>query len=56
MGMDLSEYVTEDIENEIKKMSEISMGTEISEEDIMNIQHLCTQITTISEYRLQQHV
>lgn len=53
VGMDLSEYVTEDIEIEIKKMSEISMGTEISEEDIMNIQHLCTQITTISEYRGQ---
>jgi len=50
---DLSEHVEEEIEAEIKKMSEISMGTEISEEDIMNIQHLCTQITTISEYRTQ---
>merc|ERR1719346_807799 len=38
---------------EIKKTSEISMGTEISAEDIMNIQHLCTQITTISDYRSQ---
>merc|ERR1712025_700425 len=50
---DLSEHVTEDIETEIKKISEISMGTEISEEDIINIQYLCTQITTISDYRSQ---
>jgi nucleolar protein 58 len=50
---DLSEHVTEDIEAEIKKTSEISMGTEISEEDILNIQYLCTQITTISDYRSQ---
>jgi len=53
VGLDLSELVTEEIEADVKKMSEISMGTEISEEDIMNIQHLCTQITTISEYRAQ---
>ena len=53
---DLSDHVEEDIESEIKKMSEISMGTEISEEDIMNIQHLCTQIITISDYRGVQFV
>lgn len=52
-GLDLSEFVTEEIEIEIKKTSEISMGTEISEEDIMNIQYLCTQITTITDYRSQ---
>merc|ERR1712187_598388 len=53
VSLDMSEIVAEDIEAEIKKLSEISMGTEISGEDIMNIQHLCTQITTISEYRAQ---
>ena len=53
VSTDLSEHVTEDIEAEIKKTSEISMGTEISQEDIMNIQYLCTQITTISDYRSQ---
>ena len=36
------------MESEVKRLSEISMGTEISEEDIMNIQHLCTQIVTIT--------
>lgn len=53
VSRDFSELVTEDVEEDIKKNSEISMGTEISEEDIMNIQHLCTQITTISDYRAQ---
>jgi len=50
---DLSEYLEEEIEAEVKRLSEISMGTEISEEDIMNIQHLCTQIVTITDYRTQ---
>lgn len=53
METDLSEYVEEEMESEIKRLSEISMGTEISEEDIMNIQHLCTQIVTITDYRTQ---
>jgi len=53
METDFSEYVEEEMEAEIKRLSEISMGTEISEEDIMNIQHLCTQIVTITDYRTQ---
>merc|ERR1712050_460165 len=33
--------------------AEISMGTEISEEDITNINHLCEQIVEIQDYRQQ---
>ena len=29
------------------------MGTEISEDDILNIRHLCNQIIEISQYRTQ---
>lgn len=37
----------------MKAAAEISMGTEVSEEDICNILHLCTQVIEISEYRTQ---
>jgi hypothetical protein len=35
------------IEEKVKEAAEISMGTEISEEDILNIKHLCLQIVDI---------
>ncbi len=35
------------IEEKVKEAAEISMGTEISEEDILNIKHLCLQIVEI---------
>ncbi|XP_060113074.1 nucleolar protein 58 isoform X2 [Heteronotia binoei] len=50
---DLSEVLPEDIEEEVKAAAEISMGTEVSEEDISNIQHLCDQVIEISDYRAQ---
>ncbi|XP_030065247.1 nucleolar protein 58 [Microcaecilia unicolor] len=50
---DLSELLPEDVEEEVKAASEISMGTEVSEEDIENILHLCDQVIEISEYRAQ---
>merc|ERR1712042_171999 len=37
----------------VKEAAEISMGTEISEEDIINIKHLCQQVCEIQEYRGQ---
>ena len=37
----------------MKEAAEISMGTEISEEDIINIKHLCQQVCEIQEYRGQ---
>jgi len=50
---DLSEILPEEIEAEVKLAAEISMGTEISEEDIINIKHLCQQVVEIQEYRGQ---
>ncbi|KAI9357915.1 hypothetical protein DFJ73DRAFT_611760, partial [Zopfochytrium polystomum] len=50
---DLSGILPEELEAELKDAAEISMGTEISEEDIENITHLADQIISISEYRAQ---
>jgi hypothetical protein len=33
------------VETKVKEAAEISMGTEISEDDIQNIQHLCDQVS-----------
>jgi nucleolar protein 58 len=32
------------LEEEVKAAAEISMGTEISDNDLLNIQALCTQV------------
>ncbi|CAG5933358.1 unnamed protein product [Menidia menidia] len=50
---DLSDILPEEIEAEVKLAAEISMGTEVSEQDIGNIGHLCDQVIEISEYRAQ---
>lgn len=41
---DLSDLLPEEIEAEVKLAAEISMGTEVSEQDIGNIRHLCDQV------------
>jgi len=38
-------------EAELKQAAEISMGTEIAEEDIANVQQLADQVIAISDYR-----
>lgn len=48
---DLSDILPEDVEEKVKEAAEISMGTEISDEDIMNIQALCEEVLSINEYR-----
>ena len=50
-GIDLSGVLTEEIEKEVKEAAEISMGTEINEEDESYILSLCTQIIELAEYR-----
>ena len=50
---DLSEILPEEIEAELKEAAEISMGTEVSDEDMLNISALCDQVIAISEYRTQ---
>lgn len=43
-GSDLSDILPEEIEADVKLAAEISMGTEVSEQDINNIMHLCDQV------------
>ncbi|CAH1954032.1 unnamed protein product [Acanthoscelides obtectus] len=50
---DLSDILPEEIEEKVKEAAEISMGTEIAEDDILNIQNLCDQIIDITNYRTQ---
>jgi nucleolar protein 58 len=50
---DLSDILPEELEIEVKEAAEISMGTEISDEDIENIFALCDQVINITEYRTQ---
>ncbi len=52
-NVDLEDIVGEDIEKEIKTAAEISMGTEITEEDISSIICLADQIIELFEYRDQ---
>jgi len=51
--LDFSALVSEEIEEKIKELAEISMGTEISEEDIENIVFLCDQVIEMTNYRAQ---
>jgi len=50
---DLSDILPEDVEAKVKEAAEISMGTEISDVDILNINHLAKQVLEIQEYRAQ---
>ena len=50
---EFSSILPEEVEEELKSAAEISMGTEISQEDCDNIVHLCDQVIEISEYRAQ---
>ncbi|KAJ4980607.1 hypothetical protein NE237_031444 [Protea cynaroides] len=51
--LDFSEILLEEVEMELKEASMISMGTEVSELDLMNIRELCDQVLALSEYRAQ---
>lgn len=50
---DLSEILPEEIETAVKAAADLSMGTEISEEDLENITLLAEQVVSYSEYRGQ---
>ena len=43
-NVDLSDVLPEEIETRVKEAAEISMGTEISDLDMLNIRHLCDQV------------
>ncbi|KAG0423594.1 hypothetical protein HPB47_000633 [Ixodes persulcatus] len=50
---DLSDILAEDLEAKVKEIAEVSMGTEVSDEDIRNILHLCEEVLQMSSYRSQ---
>ncbi|CZT09361.1 related to Nucleolar protein 58 [Rhynchosporium agropyri] len=50
---DLSDILPEEIETAIKAAAEVSMGTEITKEDLDNIQLLAEQVVGFTEYRQQ---
>ncbi|GES61845.1 nucleolar protein nop5 [Aspergillus terreus] len=50
---DLAEILPEEIEGAVKAAADRSMGTEISQEDLENIQALAEQVVGFSEYRQQ---
>lgn len=50
---DLAEILPEEIEAAVKSAAEVSMGTEITSEDLDNIQALAEQVKSFTEYRSQ---
>lgn len=49
----LLQILPEEVEAELKEASVISMGTEVSDLDLINIKELCDQVLSLSEYRAQ---
>ena len=51
---DLSQILEDEtVEAAVKDAAEVSMGTEISDQDIINIQALAEQVLSLTEYRIQ---
>ena len=53
VNSDLAEILPEEIETAVKAAAEVSMGTEITTEDLDNIQALAEQVVSFTEYRQQ---
>jgi len=51
--MDFSDILEDDVEKEMKVTCELSMGTEISQDDVKTLCALCSQVISLSEYRAQ---
>ncbi|KAI4294762.1 hypothetical protein MLD38_040479 [Melastoma candidum] len=51
--LDFSEILSEEVETELKEAALISMGTEVSDLDLINIKELADQVLALSEYRAQ---
>ncbi len=53
-GNDLSQILEDEtVELAVKEAAEVSMGTEISELDIINMRSLAEQVLSLTEYRIQ---
>jgi len=48
---DFEDVLPEEIAEEVKKSAEVSMGTDITDEDLNNIQELADRVIELSEYR-----
>ena len=53
VNADLTDILPEEIETAVKAAAEVSMGTEITTEDLDNIQALVEQVVNFTEYRQQ---
>ncbi|KAI6182084.1 SnoRNA binding domain protein [Aphelenchoides bicaudatus] len=53
INVDLSSILPEDLSERVKEEAELSMGTDISELDIIHISQLCDQIIELMQYRIQ---
>ncbi|KAJ5072583.1 nucleolar protein [Anaeramoeba ignava] len=51
--VDFGEILPEKVANEVKEAAQITMGTQINEEDLSNILQLCEQIVALTEYKNQ---
>ncbi|KAH0856178.1 hypothetical protein HID58_084439, partial [Brassica napus] len=51
--LDFSEILADEVEAELKEAAVISMGTEVSDLDLMHIRELCDQVLSLAEYRAQ---
>eukprot|EP00124_Ichthyophonus_hoferi_P003057 Ihof_evm4s242 gene=Ihof_evmTU4s242 len=50
---DLTDILPEEMIDDVKQAAEISMGSDVSEDDMNNIIYLCDQVIAIGEYRTQ---
>ena len=53
MFVALSQILADEVEAELKEASVISMGTEVSDLDLIHIRELCDQVLSLAEYRAQ---
>lgn len=53
VNADLSEILDEKVSEQVKEMAELSMGTEVTDEDMANIENLCRNVLDLYEYRTQ---
>lgn len=53
VNLDFSEFLSEEVEAQLKEAAVISMGTEVNDLDLANIRELCDQVLSLSEYRAQ---
>lgn len=53
VACDFADILDEETEQELKEAVQVSMGTEVSEDDMSNIQALCDQVIDLSDYRVQ---